>query len=263
MKKGLSITIIFLAGFFSSNVLAWGTIGHRVIAEIAQRNLDSVATANVNEILDNQCLAYWSNWPDYIKSDTLNTWRHTYVWHYVNAPANMNKSDFITYLKQIKEDNVYSEIPKLEKILKSFTSSKEDKKYALAFLIHLVGDMHQPMHTGRPDDKGGNTIKVSWFGRETNLHSIWDSQLVDYEKYSYTEYATVLNVLTDEQKAELQEGELNDWMFDSHQIANRVYDITPNGAQLSYDYNFIVRPIVDNQLQKGGLRLAKILNNLW
>lgn len=123
--------------------------------------------------------------------------------------------------------------------------------------------MHQPMHTGRAEDLGGNKIPITWFGRETNLHSLWDSPLVDSEKYSFTEYATVLNVCSPERKNEIQSGTLEEWMYDSHEIANMIYAITPAGSELSYNYNYKVRPIVDSQLQKAGLRLAKILNDLW
>ncbi|WP_221412369.1 S1/P1 nuclease [Dysgonomonas sp. 520] len=253
---------LFLCGF-PSDLIAWGTTGHRVITEIAQRNLNKKAKKQVDKLFDKQHLAYWANWADFIKSDTLNTWKHTSIWHYVNMPANMERNNFNAFIKDIEKDNVYSEIPKLLTILKDKNNRKEDRKIALIFLIHLVGDMHQPMHTGRADDLGGNRIKVYWFDRETNLHSLWDSALVDFEKYSYTEYATVLNVLTKDEKKAIQKGTLEDWLYDSHNIANRVYEISPYGSRLSYDYNFIVRPIVDSQLQKAGLRLAKILNDLW
>ena len=262
-KKLTSIILFFFVCIPANHLFAWGSTGHRVIAEVAQRNLDSTALAHVNYLLDNQSMAYWSNWPDFIKSDTLDTWKQTFVWHYINAPANMEKKAYINYIKSVKQGNVYSAINQMEEILKNKEAGKDDKKNALLFLIHLVGDMHQPMHAGRAEDQGGNKIRVFWFDKETNLHSLWDSQLINFENYSFSEYATILNVVTDRDKEELQNGTLEDWLYDSHTIANRIYDITPQDSKLAYDYNYKTKSIVENQLRKGGLRLAKILNDLW
>lgn len=263
MKKIFCVLLCLICALSAIKMQAWGTTGHRVIAEIAERNLTEKSKAEVKRLLDNQYMAYWANWADFIKSDTSDKWKHTHVWHFVNAPANLNKAEYIEAIKNVKQENLYSEIPKLADVLKSKTSSDEDKKEALIFLIHLMGDMHQPMHTGREEDLGGNTIKIQWFWQDTNLHTLWDSKLVDHEKYSYTEYATVLGVLTEEQKQLMQEGNLEDWFYDSHLLANMLYGMTKEGDNLSYDYNYRVRPYVDGQLQKAGLRLAKFLNNLF
>ena len=131
------------------------------------------------------------------------------------------------------------------------------------FLIHLIGDMHQPFHAGREADRGGNTIKIRWFNQNTNLHSLWDSKLVDFEKYSYTEYATVLNVLPKSEKKKLQQGTLEDWLYDSHLTADMLYAMTQSGENLSFEYFYKVSPTLNSQLQKAGLRLAKFLNDLF
>lgn len=263
MKKIICVLLCTVCALYTMKTQAWGTTGHRVIAEIAERNLTEEAKAEVKKLLDNQYMAYWANWADFIKSDTTDKWKHTHVWHFVNAPANLSKQEYINEIKNVNQQNLYSEIPKLINSLAANSTSVEEKKEALIFLIHLVGDMHQPMHTGRGEDLGGNTIKIQWFWQDTNLHALWDSKLIDHEKYSYTEYATVLNVLTNEQKQTMQEGVLEDWFYDSHQLANIIYGMSKDGDNLSFDYNYRVRPIVDEQLQKAGLRLAKILNDLF
>lgn len=263
MRRFITILLLLALVSCTAKVLAWGTTGHRVIAEIAERNLNKKARKNVKSLLDDQHMAFWANWPDFIKSDTTKHWDHTHIWHFVNAPAGMNKDQFVDFIGSIKQDNVYSAINDLTNILGDKSKPNEERKEALVFLIHLMGDMHQPMHTGREEDRGGNRIKISWFGQATNLHSLWDSKLVDYEKYSYTEYATVLNVLTKKEKKALQEGVIEDWLYDSHLIANEVYSSVKDGDELSFNYMYKVSPIVNGQLQKAGLRLAKLLNDLF
>ncbi len=263
MKKILIVAALFTLLACTSKVFAWGTTGHRVIAEIAERNLNKKAQKNVKGLLDDQHMAFWANWPDFIKSDTTKRWDHTHIWHFVNAPAGMSKDEFVEYINNLSQDNVYSAIKSLKTTLADKTKSKEERKEALVFLIHLVGDMHQPMHTGREEDRGGNRIKVSWFRQETNLHALWDSKLVDFEKYSYTEYATVLNVATKREKKEMQSGALEDWLYDSHLIANEVYSTVNTDDELSFQYMYKVSPIVNGQLQKAGLRLAQLLNDIF
>jgi len=263
MRKLLILFSVFIVMSYTSHIRAWGTTGHRVIAEVAERNLNGKAKKNVKHLLDKQHMAYWANWADFIKSDKTGKWDHTHIWHFVNAPANMPKNEFLVYIKNLEQPNVYKAINELKVIVKDKNKSKEERKEALVFLIHLMGDMHQPMHTGREEDRGGNKIKVSWFGQTTNLHSLWDSKLVDFEKYSYTEYATVLNVLTKNEKRDLQAGNLEDWLYDSHTISNHVYSMVKPDEDLSFNYNYQMRPIVDGQLQKAGLRLAKLLNELF
>jgi len=263
MKKTFCILLFSLLTLGTIKTGAWGTTGHRVIAEIAERNITEKTKIEIKKLLDNQYMAYWANWADYIKSDTTGRWTHTHIWHFVNAPESPTKDEYVAAIKNVRQQNLYSQIPRLADIIKNNLSSQEEKKEALIFLIHLMGDMHQPMHTGREEDLGGNKIKIQWFWQDTNLHALWDTKLIDYEKYSYTEYATVLNILTDEQKLAMQEGSLEDWFYDSHLLANKIYSMTKEGDNLSYDYNYRTRSFVDEQLQKAGLRLAKFLDDLF
>lgn len=264
MKKLLSLLIfLMIVSSLSSKLLAWGTTGHRIIAEIAEKNLNRKATKNINKLLDKQHMAYWANWPDEIKSDTTGRWDHTHIWHFVNAPAYISKSQYIDTIKNIQHDNIYSALNKLIEILKDKKNTKTERKEALIFIIHLMGDMHQPMHAGRAEDRGGNSIKVQWFGQNTNLHSLWDSKLIDSEKYSYTEYATVLNVLSNKEKRNKQAGCIESWLYESHTIANYIYSSTQPEQSLSYNYDYKMRSIINDQLQKAGLRLAKLLNEMF
>ena len=126
-----------------------------------------------------------------------------------------------------------------------------------------MGDAHQPMHVGREDDLGGNRISVLWFNDKSNLHSVWDGKLIDYMKYSYTEYANLLNTISKEKKKTLQAGTLEDWLYESHCLANEIYSSVNNEDRLSYDYAYKYTDVVELQLQRGGLRLAVILDQIF
>ena len=125
-----------------------------------------------------------------------------------------------------------------------------------------MGDAHQPLHVGRDEDQGGNKISVTWFGKPSNLHIVWDELLVDFQQWSYTEYATVLDVADKATIAQLQSGSLEDWLYESHVVSDRIYDNIKPDSKLSYRYNYLFVQDLNDQLLKGGLRLARILNEL-
>lgn len=256
--KSFFYSIIFLCCVESAS--AWGVTGHRVIAEIAQRHLNSKAKKELKKLIGDVPLAFWANWPDFIKSDT--TWRFAGKWHYVDLPGHMAKDDFIRDLKALPGENLYTQIPAMEAQLKDESLSPEKKQIALRFLIHLVGDLHQPLHVGRDEDQGGNKIQVTWFNKPTNLHAVWDEALVDFQQWSYTEYATVLNVADKKQVQQWQNAGYEDWFYESHVLSDKIYDQTPQGSKLRYEYNYLFVQDLNDQLLKGGVRLAKILNEV-
>ena len=125
-----------------------------------------------------------------------------------------------------------------------------------------MGDLHQPMHVGRAEDLGGNLIQLTFNRDQTNLHSLWDTKLVDYQRYSYKEFAKVLDYKSKEEIQKIQSGTLENWLFDSYMKANRIYTQTkPNGVY-SYDYNYKFSGLLEEQLLAGGLRLAKVLDEI-
>lgn len=263
MRKFFILIVFAVSVLFPFELLAWGMTGHRVVAQIADQNIKSSTRKKINSLLDNMPIAYWANWPDFIKSDKTGEYDHTHIWHYVNAPGNLSKEDFITYIKNVKQDNIYKEITLLERTIGDKVSSLEQKRVALYFLVHLMGDAHQPMHVGREEDLGGNRISVLWFNDKSNLHAVWDGKLIDYMKYSYTEYANLLNTISKEKKKTLQAGTLEDWLYESHCVANEIYSSVNNEDRLSYDYAYKYTDVVELQLQRGGLRLAAILDQIF
>ncbi len=262
-KKNLCLLLLLLFMIGNTQLYAWGTTGHRVIAEIAERNLNRKAKKKIKKLLDGNPMAYWANWPDEIKSDSTRTWKNTFQWHYVNFPSGLSFEKFMPELEHYKTENIYSAINENLKKAGDKSLPVEDRKIALCFLIHLMGDLEQPLHIGREEDLGGNKIKVMWFSKETNLHSVWDSQLIDYYKYSYTEYASVLNVYSKKENEKLAEGNLENWLFDSYQLAGKIYSEIGNYKTLDYQYAYYNKKLLEDQLLKGGLRLAKVLNGLF
>ena len=174
---------------YSAEAYSWGIIGHRTIAEIAENHISNKSKRKLKKIIGKQNLAYIANWPDFVKSDTLNTYKETEVWHYVNVKSNQNFTEFEKSLKEINTPNLYNQIIKQKEIITNKNSSKDEKVVALKFLVHLMGDLHQPMHVGRAEDLGGNLIQLTFNRDQTNLHSLWDTKLVDYQRYSYKEFA--------------------------------------------------------------------------
>ena len=126
-----------------------------------------------------------------------------------------------------------------------------------------MGDLHQPLHVGRFEDLGGNKINVTYFGQNTNLHSLWDSKMVEDRKYSYTEFSNLLDIKSKDDVKSIQGGTLQDWLYDSQKIANSIYFHTPKDSKLSYAYNYRFEATVERQLLYGGLRLAKVLNDVF
>ncbi|RFS22371.1 S1/P1 Nuclease [Chitinophaga silvatica] len=258
----------FLAGLILAFMLpaatfAWGPNGHRIVAEIAWLHLTPKARKAVSNIIGPKSMAMVANWPDFIKSDTTHQYDHTNTWHYLDFPANVDRSTFDQMLNAATGENLYTETQAMIKNLKDKSLSKDQHTFSLSFLIHMMGDMHQPLHVGRDEDMGGNKINVTWFNTPSNLHRVWDEQLIDFQQLSYTEYTKALDIATPAKVKEIQSGSIADWMYDSHLIADRIYAGTKPDSKLSYRYNYVFVDDLNNQLLKGGLRLASILNNIY
>ena len=262
MNKILQNSVLLLALLSFNFGYSWGTTGHRVIADIAENHLSAKAKRNLKKMIGDQKLAYWANWPDQNKADTTGVWKPTERWHYVNVNPQPNIKQFSDSLKAQQGPNIYTQIKILSEQIKDKKTPAQDREIALRFLIHFVGDAAQPLHVGRYEDLGGNKIKINYFGLPTNLHALWDSKIVDFEKYSYTEYTRVLDVKSKQEVKTIQLGTLEDWLYDSQKAANRIYANSVAESNYSYDYNYKFQPLIERQLLYGGLRLAKILNEI-
>ena len=256
--------IFLIALFFYLPVqsMAWGQLGHRIVGEIADGYLTEKAKTEIKKILGNESVAIASNWADFIKSDS--TYKYLDIWHYINFEKNLNYDQLKEVLKKDTAIDAYTKINFLIKELKKKTLVKEKKQMYLRLLIHLVGDIHQPLHVSPVGTTGGNDIKVQWFNASSNLHRVWDSQLIEQQQLSYSEYVKDINHTTLTQRKKLQQQPLSLWLFESYTIAQELHnDIKEDNPKLGYRYNFDHIATINIQLVKGGVRLAGLLNDIF
>ncbi|MFA6239179.1 MAG: S1/P1 nuclease [Bacteriovorax sp.] len=249
---------LLLTCIYSPSAFSWGKTGHRIVGEIAQRNLSSKAQAGLKDLAGTEDLSRMSTWADEIRSDPKMD--AAGPWHYTSVPTGKTYFD----QKRAKEGDILEALYRFEDTLRDPKETKESKLSALKFLIHMTGDLHQPLHVGLAEDRGGNMVRVKWFKSETNLHNVWDEKLIDFEELSYTEYASYLNHFTKDEKKEWEKGSFMDWAKESQDLRPKVYDF--GGADipnLSYEYSFKVKPIMEMRLKQAGLRLASVLNKIF
>jgi hypothetical protein len=251
-----SILLVCALLVVSPKAFSWGKTGHRVVAEIAQRHLDPAAKKGIKDLLGEDDLARIANYPDEIRSDRK--YDYTGSWHYVSIPNEKTYFD----QKRNKDGDVIEALFRMDETLKDPKKSKDDKAFALKFLVHLMGDMHQPLHVGIAEDRGGNNVRVKWFKAESNLHAIWDEGVIDFQQLSYTEYTAFLNHYTKDELKEIPKGTFIDWAKESQDLRSVVYD-TGGSENLSYEYGFKAKPVIEERLRKAGLRLATVLNNIF
>ncbi len=240
----------------SPKAFSWGKSGHRIVGEIAQRNLSLEAKKGVSDLLGIEDLSRVSTWPDEIKSEKK--YDYTSPWHYVSIPTGKS------YLEQKrnKDGDVIEALYRFEETLRDSKASKDDKIMALKFMVHNMGDLHQPLHVGLAEDRGGNSVRVKWFKIETNLHALWDESIVDFEQLSYSEYASYLNHYTKAEKENFSKGSFLDWAKESQDLRGMVYD-TGGSESTGFEYHHKIKPVMEERLRKAGLRLAEVLNKIF
>jgi hypothetical protein len=253
--RQLFLSLVLLA--LPAQALAWGQTGHRVTGAIADAHLSGLARARVQQILGDESLAEAATWPDEMRSDPALFWQKTASpWHYVTVPEGRTHAEAATP----PEGDAASALKRFSATLRDPKASLDDKRLALRFIVHIIGDLHQPLHAGKPGDRGGNEVKVSFFGNDTNLHSVWDSGLIDRRQLSFSEYAAFL-----ERRIEPADvvawwsSDPNVWIGESTKLRDTVY---PQDVKLSWDYAYRHTPQVDARLSRAGVRIAAYLNQL-
>ena len=259
MKTKLTFIFIalFLFSFSANSSLRWNATGHRIVGEIAESHLNSSTKRKIKKLLKGQSLAFVSTYADEIKSDKQ--YNDFYTWHYINIPLDSNYEDS----EKNPDGDLATGIAYCKKIIADENSSAADKAFYLKMLIHFIGDLHQPMHVGLVEDRGGNDFKLQWFYKDTNLHSVWDGKMIESYNMSYIELAENADVLSKEQVKAIQKGTVIDWVNETHVLTNKVYTSVKEGDNLRYRYSYDHFKTVRSQLQIAGIRLAKVLNDLF
>jgi hypothetical protein len=271
--RSFLIAAAVTAALIPSPAFAWGKTGHRVVAALADAQLSGLSRAHVKELLGVESLDEAATWPDEMRSAPGQFWQKTSTpWHYVTL-------DGVIYDHAPSEGDALEALNKFTATLKDPNASLADRQLALRFVVHIVGDLHQPLHVGKCCDKGGNDVKVKWFGRDMNLHSVWDSAMVDDEQLSFTELAAKLGRHTSNDDV-IRWWDLNprDWISESAQYREQIYANIPAPKlpkdrklkkgevplpDLSYDYVFKFTPLLEKRLSQAGVRLAAYLNDIY
>ncbi len=242
---------------FDNRSFAWGPIGHSVIGEIAQSKLLPETKRIIRQQLQTPSLANVANWADEVKKR-----RKQKPWHYTNIPEGI--LDYDRRRDCPDGDCVTEIIPKMAKTLARFREPLKSRREALKYLVHFVGDIHQPLHLGYASDRGGNRISLRYRGRNTNLHALWDQGLIERNGKSLVQYARQLNCqrFASVNLENLRE-EVIRWGLESRKIVlNSVYKFK-EGPRLSRNYITRSRIILNRRMCKAGARLAGILNSIF
>ena len=262
----------------AQQVSAWGQTGHRAIGEIAEAHMRPETVKKARALLDGHDLAYASTWADEIRSDPKR-YGHTFNWHYTTW---QDEDERFHYADETKDTGfLLTQVDKQLAILKNTRAPKTERAEALRFVVHLVGDAHQPLHVGGGNDRGGNTCRVTWFGKATNLHSVWDGEIIESNGLSYTELAGFASQgRTAADIAAAKRGDLRSWSQESKKLRADLYPpeaVAPNAPvtyltycrepvaaeampKLGYEYGYRFLPVVYDRLYLAGVRLARLLD---
>lgn len=243
----------------------WGQEGHRIIAKIAYDNLNRKAKKNVDAILGKQGIIYYANWADELKSDNIYPQTIKDGWHFQDFPAGLSDSIVADALIHYPTEggNLYRVLDSLELDMEAEQISRTNMIHTLRFIVHLSGDRYCPMHMAHMDDKGGNAVKMKWFGRDTNLHTVWDTKLIESQGYSYTEYAEMLQHEYKDIKRQIEQASDEQLLVDSYHVTEAIYKYQEIWDGNTYHYIYTWRQPMERQLYIAGIRLAKLLNSIF
>lgn len=265
--------IVMIFGLFLSfYALGWGSVGHRTSGLIADAHLSQKSKIAVSQILDQQSLADMANWADTIKSG--NTYVSTHWYHFEKI------ADGITYLKHLQDmpidqrarGGIVQAVLVCEDVLRSPSSTKAEKVDALKFITHFIGDIHQPLHTGRPEDNGATKVPVVWFGTAMSLHGVWDYGMIETGHQDFIRpgmtleqaslaYARYLVQAAQRGSIVYQQSSIETWLYESLRLRRQTYDELYLKDQIHYQA--VNLPYLDARVLYSGLRLADTLNQIF
>jgi hypothetical protein len=249
---------------------AWGRLGHDTIALVAESHLDPMAAKSVAQLLGGSSLRQVASWADAARSST--EWKHTSGYHFTTTRDDFHYYDEILLIPRAQwgKGDAIRLLVKAEDVLRDPQQSDLNKSLALKFLVHMLGDLHQPLHTGRSEDSGGNAIPVTWFGIPSNLHNVWDTRMsvsflalhgdIFDSKDDAANYVTLLPKPTEQQLAKWQSDYFLEWHEESVRIRLGAY-----GDRILSNEEYLKRKHaqVNLRILQAGVRLAAILNSVF
>ena len=252
MKRKLLVLLMSALLLFPNMIYAWGREGHHMVVEIAYQLLSKSSQEKLMSYLGNTSLDDASTWMDEQRGN--NKFRYLTTTHYLNIDKGGSFNPF-------QKNNIYTEINEvLNDLEKTNTTSPDDIKQDLMILIHLIGDLHQPLHVGYGNDKGGNEIHVSLFGSSTNLHSAWDGGIINREGITTQKILPLYSKLSASEILQIKTVDLKNWVMDSRKPLDFVYSF--QNGNLDEQYAQKATPIIENQILKAGIRLSVLLEKV-
>jgi len=251
----------------STSAAAWGPTGHRVTAEIAEDNVSGRTRAEIAKILGTEGLSEGSTWPDEQRSNPLPFWQEEAgPYHYVTLPEGRT----VDQLQHPPEGDALTALAQFTATVRDENASQEEKALALRFIVHIVSDLHQPLHAGNGTDRGGNDVIVDWFDEETNLHWVWDEGMILRQQLSYSEYTHRLERrIGSEQVLAWWDADPDTWIAESTELRDRIYPATGPEVgmgtrelpvRLRFTYHWTWMPTAEERLAQSGIRLAAYLD---
>ncbi|MFC0445219.1 S1/P1 nuclease [Pseudidiomarina halophila] len=257
-----ALTLACASSLVTSDAHAWGKTGHRITGKIAEAYLTDEARAAIQALLGPESLAEASTYADEMRSNPSTFWQETAgPFHYVTLqqPHHYHAED------EPPQGDAMSALSDFTATLQNPDATREEKQLALRFIVHIIGDLHQPLHVGSAalNDRGGNDVKVVFFGEQSNLHRVWDSGLVDHQQLSYSEFSDWLQrKISTPQAQSWATPDPYAWINESSKLRDEVYPATDE-PYLSWDYVYNYTPIMKQRLQQGGVRIAAYLNHVF
>jgi len=269
MKLKSVFPLFFLCGFIPALSHGWGGNGHRIVGAIAASYLTQEARNAVTGLVGEESLAQVSTWADEIKSDESYDW--AYRLHFINLPRDAEKVDMARDC--VAGECVVAAINKFTAIMADAKEEREKRIEALKFLVHFVGDIHQPMHVSYADNLGGNTVKVNWFGKtedsgpfgdfKWNLHGVWDFGFIS-RRTGNDWVALAIRIRADIKDHHLIDWsstrDPEDWANESYYITRQIYEHLPRNKILGQEFYEKHIATVETRLAAAGVRLAALLN---
>jgi hypothetical protein len=252
MKKYILSLVFIVSLFTSNNCLAWSEKGHTLVVQIALNYLDASTRKIVTQYLDGMSIQEAANWMDNIKGDKK--YDHLRKLHYINADRGHN-------IIPNNEENIVGALTRTIAELKDYKSlSNEDIKIKILILFHLIGDLHQPLHVGYGEDRGGNDFQINFYGKGTNLHSFYDNGIIEYKNLTLVE-SLKSNTYTKEELSEIEKINVVDWANQSRKYLGIIYKTNNHKVDNRYiDTNY---PIIKDQILRAGIRLSSVLKDIF
>ena len=266
MKRFILLLVVgALSSIYCLPAFSWGQEGHRIIAKIAYDNLNRKAKKHVDQILGTHGMIYYANWADELKSDNIYPESIKDGWHYQDFNPDMSDSLVADALIHYPAEggNMFRALDSLEIEMAGEKVSRTNAIHIMRFLVHLNGDRYCPMHLAHMDDKGGNAVKMKWFRSETNLHTVWDTKLIESQGYSYTEYAQMLEDEYKDIKKMIENASEEQLLIDTYHLTDAIYKYQEIWDGNTYHYIYTWHQPMERQLYIAGIRLAQFLNNLY